>query len=166
MPIRTLKGEPVSDAWLLLHQTHDSLIKCEENQLAKYCELSLQQYLVLRVLTYAPAPVTSKVVAEWLDRNHNSISSIVSRMEKAGLLRKLKNLKDRRSVILVITPKGKEEYRKTHIPAEALPQEVLSVLSEKELNSLIRLLYKIRENTFEIRSIKDKVIDIDITVRQ
>ena len=126
MPVRIQRGEPVGDAWILLHQTYDSLIKCEENQLAKDCNLSLQQYLVLRVLTYAPAPVTSKVVSSWLDRNHNSISSIVSRMEKAGLLNKVKDSKDRRSVILIITPKGEEEYRKTRIPAEAFPREVLA----------------------------------------
>jgi len=160
-----LKGEPVGDAWQLLHVTYDSLVKCEEEKLAKYFELPLQQYLVLRVLKYAPAPVTATVVSSWLDRNHVSISAIVNRMEKAGLLKRVDNLKDRRSAILVITPKGEKIFRKTYISAEALPSKVLSVLSEEELNTLIKLLSKIREHTFEIREIKDKVIDIDTAVK-
>jgi len=158
------KGEPIGDAWLLLHQTYDSLIKCEEDQAAKFFGLPIQQYLVLRVVKCASPPVTSTVVSNWLDRSNNSISSIVSRMEKTGLLKRVTYLEDRRSTILAITLKGEEMYRKTYSSAEVLPSIILSVLSEKELNSLVKLLSKIRENTFEIRRIKDKVIDIDTVI--
>jgi DNA-binding MarR family transcriptional regulator len=161
MPIRMLKGEPIGDSWLLLHQTYDSLIKCEEDTFYKF-GLPLQQYLVLRVLKYAPKPVTLTVVANWLDRNHNSISLIVDRMGRAGFLKRVKDLKDRRSIRLVITPKGDELYRQLERPADELPKKVLSVLSQKELITLIRLLQKIRENTFEVRNIKDKVININL----
>jgi len=85
-------------------------------------------------------------------------------MEKAGLLKRVNNLKDRRSAILVITPKGESLYRKMFISAEELPKKVLSVLSEKEMKTLLKLLFKIRENTFEFRNIKDKVIDVKLTI--
>jgi len=160
MPIRVTRNEPVADAWFLLHQTYESVAKCEENALADI-GLSLQQYLVLRVLKHAPEPVTLTVVSNWLDRNHNTISSIVNRMEKAGLLKRAKNPEDGRSSILVITPKGEKAFRNTYNLAEALPHEVLSVLSIKELNCLNEQLLKVRENTFKIRQIVDKVIDVD-----
>jgi len=163
MPIRLTQREPVGDAWLMLHQTYDSIIKCEESTLAEF-SLPVQQYLVLRVIKYAPDPVNSVVVSNWLDRNHNSISSIVDRMEKAGYLKRVKNVNDRRSAILIITPKGETLYRKTCKTAEELPKKVLSVLTEKELKSLLRLLHKIRENTFEIRHIKDKVSNVTLTI--
>jgi len=57
MPIRMSQVEPVGDTWLMLHQTYDSLVKCEESALAEY-NVPLQQYLVLRVIKYAPDPVT------------------------------------------------------------------------------------------------------------
>ena len=35
MPFRIRKGDPAGDAWLLFHQTYDSIIRCEEVTFAK-----------------------------------------------------------------------------------------------------------------------------------
>jgi len=160
MPIRIVeKGYPVDDAWQILHRAYDSILKCEEDTFSK-AGIPPQQYQVLRAIKYFPEEVTATSIANFLDRNHTSISLIINRMEKDGLVERKINLEDRRSTKLVITPKGEKKYKKAIKPAKDLPYRILSVLSEEELLALTGILGKVAEKTYEIRDIKDKVIQV------
>lgn len=161
MPVRICKGDPIGDAWLLLHQTHDSVIKCEEETFTNV-DMSPQQYQVLRAMKYINGTITPTVVANFLDRKPNSITLITDRMEKSGLVKRIRDLEDRRAVRLIVTTEGDKRYEQAGEPANKLPRAILSVLTQEELSTLTRLLQNIRERTFELRNIKDKVIDIDV----
>ncbi len=162
MPVRIRKGDPIGDAWLLLHHTYNSIMKCSEEKFSKV-DMLPQQYLVLRAIRYINGTVTPTVVANFLDRKPHSISLIVDRMEKGGLVKRVKDLEDRRVVRLIITPEGNKRYEQVDEPANELPKEILSVLTQEELSTLTKLLEKVRERTFELRNIKDQVIDIDVS---
>ena len=105
MPVRICKGDPIGDAWLLLYQTYDSVIKCEEETFTKV-DLSPLQYQMLRAMKYINSTITPTVVANFLDWKPNSITLIMDRMEKSGLVKRIRDLKDRRVVRLIITEAG------------------------------------------------------------
>jgi len=111
--------------WLLLHQTNNLVLKCEDRVFGKH-GLGTEQHAVLLAIKYIDDPVTPTDVAQWLDRNTNSISLIVERMVKAGLVRRIRDLRDRRSVRLVITSNGKEILDKATVAGWELVQEILS----------------------------------------
>jgi len=111
--------------WLLLHQTNNLVLKCEDQVFTKF-GLNTEQHAVLMAIKYIDDPVTPTGVAQWLDRNTNSISLIVERMVKAGLVRRIRDLRDRRSVRLVITSNGKEILDKATVAGWELVQEILS----------------------------------------
>jgi DNA-binding MarR family transcriptional regulator len=161
MPVRITRGDPIDDTWATFHMTYQSVGKCADDTFAKI-GLSHQQFQVLRAIKEIPGTVTLTAVANWLDRNPNSITLIIDRMGKGGLVKRVRDLEDRRAVRLVITPKGKKIYEQVDTPANGLPGKILSVLTEEELLTFVGLLQKIREKTFELRHIKDKVSNVII----
>jgi len=74
---------------------------------------------------------------------------IIDRMVKAGLVRRRRDLPDRRAVRLFITSKAEEAF----VPATAagweLIQKILSSLSDADLLTLIRLLEILRDKTYD-----------------
>jgi DNA-binding MarR family transcriptional regulator len=94
-------------------------------------------------------PVKVTDVARWLDRSVNSVSMIIDRMVKAGLVRRRRDLPDRRAVRLIITSKAEEAF----VPATAagwkLIQEILSPLSDEDMLTLIRLHEILRDKAYD-----------------
>jgi DNA-binding MarR family transcriptional regulator len=129
--------------WLLLHQTHDAVLKCEDKVFGRH-GLTTEQHAVLLAMKYIDGPATPTRVARWLGRNPNSVSMIVDRMVKVGLVRRIRDLPDRRAVRLVIASKGKEMLDRATVAGWELVQELLSVLSEEDMRSLSRLLELVR----------------------
>ena len=158
MPINFNIEDPIQGAWSLLQLTTDSTVKCAESAFARV-KLTPQQFSVLAAIRNIGDPVLPTDVAKWLDRNTNTITLIIDRMEKDSLVERIRDLKDRRALRLVITPKGQRLYEQAVKPSRELPKAIFSALTEQELKSLILILDKIRQKTFEYRKIEDKVGD-------
>jgi len=148
MPVKFGFENPLMGVWLLLHQTYNMVLKCEDQVFGKH-GLTTEQHAVLLAIKYIDDPVTPTEVARWLDRNTNSVSLIVERMVKAGLVRRIRDLRDRRSVRLVINSSGKDILDRATVAGWELVQEILSRLSEEDMRALIRLLETVREEAFE-----------------
>jgi DNA-binding MarR family transcriptional regulator len=169
MPVKFTMRHPVLRAWALYHQTYNLLYKCEEVMFAKI-GLTPQKYMVLMAIRLIEDHATVSDVAQWLDRNTNSISLIVDRMKKEGLVTRLRSLGDRRTVQLSLTQKGKEKLDQASVPGWDLVQEMMSPLSEKELNTFAGLLEIISKKAFEYlnpeKTMKEvKIDDIEKVAR-
>ena len=90
---------PMHKLWIILDQTYVTVSKCQEAAFAQ-AGLTLQQYRVLMVIHFAKHPLTQTDIARYLDRNTNSISLIIDRMEKISLVKRVRDSKDRRALIL------------------------------------------------------------------
>jgi len=134
--------------WLLCHQCYNLMFKCEDAVFAK-AGLTTQKHAVLAAVNYIDDPVTVTEVAHWLDRNPNGISTLVDRMEKDGLVKRARDLRDRRSVRLVMTRKGKDIFEQATISGWELAQEILSCLSDEDIRTLNSLFERMREKAFE-----------------
>ncbi len=148
MPTKFEFENPYMGAWILLRQTYNLVVKCEDRIFSEYA-LTTEQHSVLMAIKHIEDPVKVTDVARWLDRSVNSVSMIIDRMVKAGLVRRRRDLPDRRAVRLVITSKAEEAF----VPATAagwkLIQEILSSLPEEDLLTLIRLLEILRNKTYD-----------------
>jgi DNA-binding MarR family transcriptional regulator len=156
MPVKLILNNPKVQAWHLSHQVLNSLVKCEEEVFAA-SSIYPQQFAVLMAIKDIPNPVTQKAVADWLDRNHNSISLILDRMVRDGLIERARDLNDRRAVRLVISPKGERIYQQGRHLVSGLVSEIMSDLCDKEIRTFIRILEKIQDKTFLIRRLKAEV---------
>ena len=147
MPVKFQFMDQRLQTWLLCHQTHDAVYKCEEAVFARE-GLSTQQHSVLMAIKYIEGPVTISELAHWLERNQNGISTLVERMVKDGLISRKRDLPDRRSVRLVMTKKGKDLLERSTMSGWELVQEILSCLSDQELRTMNDMMERMREKAF------------------
>jgi DNA-binding MarR family transcriptional regulator len=143
MPVKFVFKNPQMSVWMLLHQTYNSVTKCEEELFAKF-DLTARQHAVLMAVKYIDPPATPTLIADWVDRNLNTVTMIIERMEKDGLVDRVMDLQDRRSYRVVITKKGEACLKKSMLPGSKLIRHILETLSDEEMQTLETLLEKVR----------------------
>jgi len=144
-----LKDEGQSlKAFMLLHRVRDLLFKCQDRAVGEF-GLTAEQYSVLLAVKYLDDPVRATDIGRWMERKVNSISMIVDRMVKAGLVERIRDLPDRREVRVVFTSKGKRAFELATPEVWKLIEEMLSPLSHEEKRILIRLLERLRDGALK-----------------
>lgn len=116
-----------------------------QDLLSGHEQLTLQQYNVLRILRGAGPDglPTLEIGARMIERTPG-VTRLLDRMEHKGLVVRERSAEDRRQVICRITDSGTAMLKKLDRPIDALDDEVLAVLSDAEVDDLIRLLNKVR----------------------
>lgn len=129
----------------LINHTGEAVFKVRKKELEKY-GLSPRQTAVLFAIKNVSDKATSAEIARFLFREHHTVSGILNRMEKDGLVRKVKD-PDRKGVTrIVLTDKGEQAYRESS-KRDAL-HEIASSISEEEQEQLSLSLNKIRDAAF------------------
>jgi len=147
MPIKFKFKNLDKGTWILLRQAYNLILKCEDRVFSEY-KLTTEQHSVLMALRNISGPVRITDIARWLDRSVNSVSMIVDRMVKAGLVRRTRDRKDRRTVFVAMTSKAEKAYVPATVAGWGLIQEILSPLSDEDKRALIRLLEMLRDKTY------------------
>jgi DNA-binding MarR family transcriptional regulator len=129
--------------WFMIHRTHGMLKMCEDRVFSEH-KLTTERYVVLVTIKYLDGPVRTTDVARWLGRSPNSISMMVDRMVKAGLLRRVRDRNDRREVRLVITSKGETALEPATLAGWEFIKEILSKVSSDDGHTLMRLLDRLQ----------------------
>lgn len=129
--------------WFAIYRTHNVLKLCDDQVFREY-KLTMEQYVVLMTIKYFDRPARPSNVAQWLRRSPNSISMIVNRMVAAGLVRRVRDRKDRRVVWLVITSKGEEMLKPAFKAGLEVIWKTLSHVSYEDKQNLLRLLLTVQ----------------------
>lgn len=145
---------------MLIHQTHNLLTR-SENAVFNNLDLTTRKHAVLLALENLEDPVTVIDVARWLDRNANGISMLVERMVRDGLVNRIRDLPDRRTVRLEMTPKGKMIYQEANKLSWQMIQDVFCELSEEQLAEMAECLENVRTRTFGCLKL-EKPTDIQV----
>lgn len=130
----------------LFHRTYNLLSRCEEAAFAR-TGISPQQVWVLTAIKYAKSPVTIRKVARFMDRDVNTITMTVNRMEKASLVKRVRDLRDRRSVRLEATRRGQDVFGQAEKISLELINRVLSDFSDRDLEQAAKLMDKMRKSS-------------------
>ncbi len=125
--------------WRNLYQTYTRFKSGMDQVLSEY-RLTMEQYLVLTTIRYHDAPMRITDVANWLERSTNSVTMIVDRMVKAGLLRRVRDRRDRRTVNVFLTSKAENAMKAANPSAWEYMQLGMSPLSGKDKDALASLL--------------------------
>ena len=128
--------------WLLLRRVGDQLGICEDLVHSKY-GLTTEQFGVLASLK-SRGPLRPIDLASMLERSPNTISMLVDRMVKAGLVRRTRDRKDRRAVFVSMTDKGREAVNPAAPAGWEFIHELLSPLSYDEQRALASMLETVK----------------------
>jgi DNA-binding MarR family transcriptional regulator len=136
--------ESVHAADLVLHNIEGLLTKLEEGNYSSKAGLSYPQFLILITIEASEPPVTETDVADSIQRNLNTVSMMLDRMEKAGLVKRERSGKDRREVHVSLTPVGKNKLGKGIDVGGALSERLGSAFSAEEIEKAMLLMGKLR----------------------
>lgn len=134
--------------WLLVHRVHDLFRTGEDRVLGEY-NLTTEQFSVLVTIKYLREPARPTDIAQWLARSPNSVSMLVDRMVKAGLVRRVRDRSDRRVVNVFITSKGKTALEPATQAVWKFIWELLSPLPYESKRTLVNLLETVKGQAIE-----------------
>ena len=106
--------------------------------------LSLAKLSVLRYLIEAGEPLPLGRLAERMECVKSNITQLVDRLEADGLVRRLSDAQDRRSVLAAITSEGRRRYTLGIEDEAMVEQRLLARLSTQEQEQLVALLARLR----------------------
>jgi DNA-binding MarR family transcriptional regulator len=138
----TRKSQPentVLRLWLLMHRVRDVLVQCEESLFSEY-GITYEQFTVLGQAKAGGGSMRVIDLARTLESAANSVSQLVDRMVKAGLVRRTRGKIDRREVRVSLTNKGEKAIKLAAPPGWEFIQKLLSPISDKEKDGLASLL--------------------------
>lgn len=106
--------------------------------------ITLQQYNVLRIIRGAGGSLETMEIGERLMERTPGITRLIDRLEKKGLIRRVRSVGDRRQISCELTPLGAAVLKGLDDEADALDRSVIDSLSKKERKILVELLDRIR----------------------
>jgi DNA-binding MarR family transcriptional regulator len=140
--------------WVMLRQTRDAMAKARERELGKHGISSIQGSVLHNIQSIGP-DTTPAEIARHLVREPHSVSGLLSRMEKQGLIKRVKDLPRRNMIRVVMTKKGEEAYK--FITQRTTMHDVMSVLTKQEKKVMWDILLKLRGNSLKLAGITHDV---------
>jgi len=134
MTVSTEQEKTVVRLLLLLSRAGDALNLCLDLVSSRY-GISNEQGRLLSVIK-SRGPMRPVDIATLLERAPNSMSMLVDRMVKAGLVRRTRDRKDRRAVFVSLTNKGNEAVEPAIPAVWEFMNRFLSVVSYDEQRAL------------------------------
>ena len=112
--------------------------------------ISLAQYNALRIIRGAGAGgIPTLAVRDRMIEEGTTVTRLLDKLEKAGLIRRERSLPDRRQVFCHVTPAGKQLLGRLDRAVDALDEEAVGFLPAARVESLITLLDAIRRHNAE-----------------
>ena len=127
--------------WALLNQATDAMHKARQKELDQY-GVSSADAGVLFVIQAIGERATPAEITRWLLREPHTVSELLSRMEKEGLVSKTKDLEKKNLVRVSMTEKGRQVYQQS--TKRKSIHKMMSCLSEEERQQLMASLEKLR----------------------
>jgi DNA-binding MarR family transcriptional regulator len=109
----------------------------------------MEQFSVLVTIKYLREPARPTDIAQWLARSPNSVSMLVDRMVKAGLVRRVRDRSDRRVVNVFVTNKGESALEPATRAVWDFIWELLSQLPRENRHTLASLLETVKRQALE-----------------
>lgn len=114
------------------------------NQLLALYQLTSSQFRILMILYKAPVcSVRQADIETAFSMTNPTVTGLIHRLEKSGLVERIENPKDKRSKLLALTEYAESKRSEFIALADSIEKEMTDGLSEAEAEVLTELLMKI-----------------------
>jgi len=137
--------DPYMSAWIRMRQASEAMVKAIEIELGRQGS-TLAQMDVLLILSISRTPLSPGEISSYVFREKHSASALLSRMQRAGYVKKVRSKKDQRVVRIQIRPKGEELLNQSIAVIFGYARDLLKArFSEKEIKQLDRFMKALRD---------------------
>jgi DNA-binding MarR family transcriptional regulator len=140
-----------------IYRTHD-VLKQYEDQILKEYGLTVEKLGVLAVISHLGGSARITDIGEWMDRSSNSVSMIVDRMVKGGLVKRKRARDDRREVYVSATSKGEAALKPAYPAMIELARKIFRPLSQADMDTMSGLLGTVKH---EVLKCSDPKVDVE-----
>jgi DNA-binding MarR family transcriptional regulator len=133
--------------WHLLHTVDTEMLRAWENELRELGVTPIATAL-LHAVQGSGEPVTLTELSRWLFRRPHSISELVTRMSKQGLIKKVTSRGKKGTVRVALTKKGQEVWQRSTDKLEVVGR-IMSALSTAEADQLMTYLRRLQEKMLD-----------------
>jgi len=123
-----------------------SVLKYADTYLYRKSHLSVIRFMVLQVLACYGDTISNARLAELTYTKPHNITQVIDRMKKDGLVTRERNKKNRRSVNITLTDKGRDVLNQAIPTAREIINQIMSSISEKEFLVLDKPLGLMEQN--------------------
>jgi MarR family transcriptional regulator, organic hydroperoxide resistance regulator len=148
------KTENLSDERQLALAIHSIIYSSDV--IGRYFATQVEEHEVIPIelaalaqLFYEKDNMTLTELCVALYRSPNAVSSLIRKMEKAGLVKKETDKKDRRFQTVSLTPRGKELHLRLEPVVGQISRDVLGDLTQEQIKQLDNRLKKIRQKLLD-----------------
>lgn len=139
--------DPISDdivakTWVLFHQAPDAVYRVSSKRL-RPAGVTLEQSRVLFVLSRSSSPPSRTEIGRILMRKPHTVTALLNGMQRAGLIRRIKDDENENLLRVVMTEKGRDAWKQ--ILQSKLATILTSTLSKEEFYQLSGILEKLRD---------------------
>jgi len=127
-------------------QTADAVLKYSDAHFYKKARLSSIKYTTLRILAVNGGTMTPSEIARWTLREKHNITTLIDRLERDELIVTERSKKDRRSINVILTDKGRKVLEQSIPVARDIVNQVMSSTSGSDVVKLEKLLGALRQN--------------------
>jgi DNA-binding MarR family transcriptional regulator len=107
-------------------------------------DLTNDQHYVLRYINKVSS-CTSSELAEVFMVKKSAITAIITRMWEKGLIKRTRDVNDRRVVYLTLTDAGQELFNKTEERIQSLVESFINQFDQKEIKQFIETYEKLNQ---------------------
>jgi len=132
--------------WVLLQQAGDTTFKVREKELAKH-GITATEATALFVIYATGGNVMPIEISRWILREPHTITGLLNRMEKRGLITKSKDSHNKHFVRVSLTDEGRQAYEKSS--GNEVIRNIISTLPEDEQQQLSSYLQKLRDSALK-----------------
>jgi DNA-binding MarR family transcriptional regulator len=140
-PLRNLTADNFN-IWVLMDSAHFTISRSRFLEIAQF-GLTPEKAQILHTIQINGGSLTQNKISEFTMRQHHSVSSLINRMVKEGLLKKVKYPGDR-TFTVIMTKKGQTKYG--NLTRKSVDM-IFSSLSDKEKLTFISLLEKLLDTS-------------------
>ena len=131
--------------WVLIAQTKDAILRARELEYARY-GISNERRAILAIIQNNGGRSTPVDIARDLFRELHSVTEMLARMEKDGLVRRHKGT-GRSKVEVSLTEQGVDVFRQSlHNETD---KKIFTALTKKQRERLTQYLWRLRSRTME-----------------
>jgi len=140
--------------WFLVVQTRLAILMARNKELEKF-KTSNAVTAILFCIKVLGKKATPASISRLYFRKPHTLSETINRMEKKGIVRKVKDLQRKNMVRVELTEKGEEIYQNS-TKRESI-HKIMSCLSKKEREQVWPILQKLRDKALQELGIEHSI---------
>ena len=127
---------------VLLAHTVEAILKVRQKELHQI-EMTREKTGLLFMIDFSNNTAKPSELARWIFREPNAVTGLLNRMEKEGLVRRVKDLDKKNFVRVEMTKKGREHYQKA-VQTTSIRKILFSLteIQRKQLEVALEILWE------------------------